>query len=254
MSILRTNNLCIAFGGLKAVDDVTFEVEPGIIKAIIGPNGAGKTTLFNLITGSLQPDSGNILFKDKPVHNFPPHRIACLRIGRTFQNIKLFPQMTVLENVMIGCHTLTQTGFLPAMLGLSSSHAEDKRSAEKAMLILQSLGLAAHASQTPSALPFGTQKNIEIARALVMDPELLLLDEPAAGLNMNETKETSEIIKKIRDRGITVVLIEHDMSLVMGISDEVMVLSSGRKIAEGSPHEVQRNQEVIRVYLGEEDA
>jgi branched-chain amino acid transport system ATP-binding protein len=254
MSILQTSNLCISFGGLKAVDDVTFEVEPGTIKAIIGPNGAGKTTLFNLVTGNLRPDTGSILFKDKPVHNLPPHKIACLRISRTFQNIKLFPQMTVLENVMIGCHTLTQTGFIPAMLGLSSSIAEDRHSAEKAMLILQSLGLAEHASKTPSALPFGTQKNIEIARALVMDPELLLLDEPAAGLNMNETKDMAEIIKKIRDRGITVVLIEHDMSLVMGISDEVMVLSSGRKITEGPPHEVQRNPEVIRIYLGEEDA
>jgi branched-chain amino acid transport system ATP-binding protein len=254
MSFLDVKNMCRAFGGLRAVDDVSFAVGKNQIKAVIGPNGAGKTTLFNLITGSLKSDSGEVYIDGAPIHNLPPHRIARRGISRTFQNIKLFSHMTVLENVMIGRHIRSRAGFLQAMLRLPRSRREEREIRERSWEVLSVLGIADLALKEATSLPFGTQRIVEIARALATEPSLLFLDEPAAGLNIYETARVSEMITKIRERGVTVLVIEHDMSLVMNISDEIVVLSSGKKIAEGVPAEIQKNEEVVRVYLGEDDA
>jgi len=254
MSFLEVKNMCRSFGGLRAVDGVSFSVEKNAIKAVIGPNGAGKTTLFNLIAGSLAPDSGEVSIGGKSIHNLPPYRIALSGISRTFQNIKLFSHMTVLENVMIGRHIRSRSGFIPAMLHLPRSRHEEREIRERSMEILEHMEIGGLADQEAMSLPFGKQRIVEIARALATEPTLLLLDEPAAGLNLYETAQVSEMITRIRERGITVLVIEHDMSLVMNISDEIVVLSSGRKIAEGVPTEIQKNDEVIRVYLGDDDA
>jgi len=254
MSYLDIKNMCRAFGGLKAVDDVSFSVERNAIKAVIGPNGAGKTTLFNLIAGSLEPDAGEAFIGGSPIHNLPPYLIARQGISRTFQNIKLFSHMTVLENVMIGRHIRSRSGLLQAMLRLPRSRKEEREIRERSMELLEMMGIGDLAGQEATSLAFGKQRIVEIARALATEPSLLLLDEPAAGLNIYETAQVSDTIMKIREKGITILVIEHDMSLVMNISDEIVVLSSGKKIAEGVPTDIQRNEEVIRVYLGEEDA
>jgi len=254
MSFLTIQGLSRSFGGLRAVDDVSFSVERNMIKAVIGPNGAGKTTLFNLISGALAPDSGEVAVDGSPIQGRPPYRIARQGISRTFQNIKLFTHMSVLENVMIGRHIRTRAGFVQAMLRLPGARREEREIREKSMDILKLLGIDDLAGQEASSLPFGKQRIVEFARALATEPVLLLLDEPAAGLNIYETAHISDMITTIRERGVTVLVIEHDMSLVMNISDEITVLSSGKKIAEGVPSEIQRNPEVIRVYLGEEDA
>ncbi len=254
MGFLEVAHICRSFGGLRAVDDVSFEVGRHQIKAVIGPNGAGKTTLFNLITGTLRCDSGEALIDGVPIQNQPPHRIARRGISRTFQNIKLFSNMTVLENVMVGRHIRSRAGFVQAMLRLPGARREEREIRERSLEILEVMEIANLADQDAASLPFGTQRIVEIARALATEPALLLLDEPAAGLNIYETARVSEMITKIRDRGVTVLVIEHDMSLVMNISDEIVVLSSGKKIAEGVPADIQKNEEVIRVYLGEDDA
>ncbi len=254
MGFLDIQYLCRSFGGLKAVNDVSFSLKPGQIKAVIGPNGAGKTTLFNLVSGSLKPDSGEVFFGDKPIHGMEPHQIASLGIARTFQNIKLFPQMTVLENVMVGRHIRSRSGFLSAMFRMPWTVREERSLCEHAMEFLEFFGLQDMAGIEAGSIAFGKQRTVEFARALAMDPTLLLLDEPAAGLNIHETTELAAQIASIRDRGITVLLIEHDMSLVMDISDEITVLSSGKKIAEGIPADIQKNTEVIKVYLGEDYA
>ena len=254
MSFLTIQGLSRSFGGLRAVDDVSFSVERNMIKAVIGPNGAGKTTLFNLISGALARDSGEVAVDGSPIQGRPPYRIARRGISRTFQNIKLFTHMSVLENVMIGRHIRTRAGFVQAMLRLPGARREEREIREKSMDILKLLGIDDLAGQEASSLPFGKQRIVEFARALATEPVLLLLDEPAAGLNIYETAHISDMITTIRERGVTVLVIEHDMSLVMNISDEITVLSSGKKIAEGVPSEIQRNPEVIRVYLGEEDA
>ncbi|MBN2158135.1 MAG: ABC transporter ATP-binding protein [Spirochaetes bacterium] len=254
MSFLEMKQLSRSFGGLRAVDDVSFNVEKNSITAVIGPNGAGKTTLFNLISGALAPDSGEAYIDGRPIHRLPPYRIARHGISRTFQNIKLFPHMTVLENVMIGRHIRSRSGFLSAMLRLPGSRAEEQQIQERSMEILALMGIEGIAGQEAGSLPFGKQRIVEFARALATEPSLLLLDEPAAGLNMYETAQVSELITKIRGRGVTVLVIEHDMSLVMNISDMIVVLSSGKKIAEGLPSDIQKNREVIRVYLGEDNA
>jgi branched-chain amino acid transport system ATP-binding protein len=252
--LLETKNLHRSFGGVHAVKDVSFHVPTGAIKAVIGPNGAGKTTLFNLIAGTLAPHRGEVVFQGKPITGRKPHAVAALGIARTFQTTKLFSHMTVLENVMMGRHTRTRSGFLAGMLNLPWTWREHRQTEAKARAILDELGLSAHAGETAHNLPFGRQRLVEFARALATEPSLLLLDEPAAGLNIYETQELSQLILKIRNTGVTCLVVEHDMSLVMNISDEVVVLDQGQKIAEGPPSAIQRNPEVIRVYLGDDHA
>jgi branched-chain amino acid transport system ATP-binding protein len=253
-TLLETKGLHRFFGGLHAVNDVSIAVSQGAIKGVIGPNGAGKTTLFNLIAGTIQPHNGEVIFRGKKITALKPHAVACRGIARTFQTTKLFSNMTVLENVMMGRHCRTRCGFISGMLNLPCTWREDKQTKEKALSILKDLGLAEYAFETASNLPFGRQRLVEFARALAMEPQLLLLDEPAAGLNIYETKELARLILWIRDRGVTCLVVEHDMSLVMAICDDVVVLDQGRKIAEGPPRAVQRNPEVIRIYLGDSDA
>jgi len=241
------------FGGLHAVNNVSFKVEPGTIKAVIGPNGAGKTTLFNLIAGGLEPSSGTITFKGRPIQGLKPHRVAALGMARTFQNIKLFHGMTALENVMLGRHIRSRSGILAGMFNLPRTWKEEKDIRTRSMDLLELLDIARYADVEATSLAFGQQRAVEMARALAMEPDLLLLDEPAAGLNIYETAEIARLIGRTRDMGITVLLVEHDMSLVMDISDEIVVLSFGEKIAEDVPDEIQRNPDVIKIYLGEDE-
>jgi len=253
-SLLEIRSLSRSFGGLKAVDEVSFAVPAGAIKSVIGPNGAGKTTLFNLISGMLACDSGTVLQNGREISGFQPHRIAELGISRTFQTTKLFSRMSVLENVMVGRHTRTKAGFLAGVLNLPWTWKEEREIRERSLELLDSLGLADAAGELASNLPFGRQRLLEIARALATEPSLLMLDEPAAGLNIYETREMADLVLKIRGWGISVLLVEHDMSLVMDISDEIVVLNYGRKVAEGEPAEIQRDPEVIRIYLGGDHA
>jgi branched-chain amino acid transport system ATP-binding protein len=252
-TLLETRNLNRYFGGLHAVKDVSFTVTRGMIKAVIGPNGAGKTTLFNLVAGSITPNSGEVRFRGRSITAWKPHAVAAQGIARTFQTTKLFPQMTVLENVMMGRHPRTRAGFIAGMLNLPRTWREEREVRSKAMEILADLNLTDYAKETAANLSFGRQRLVEFARALATEPEILLLDEPAAGLNIYETQALSRLILRIRDRGITCLVVEHDMSLVMSISDDVVVLDQGAKIAEGPPRVIQRNPEVIRVYLGDDD-
>jgi len=253
-ALLEVTELSRAFGGLQAVNKVSFNVPKDKIKALIGPNGAGKTTLFNLISGMLAPDSGSILFNGSPIHGLQPYRIASKGLARTFQHIKLFPKMTALENVMLGRHTHSKAGFLSGMLSLPWTWKEEKAIREKSLEVMGFLGVSELAGTEATSLAYGQQRVVELARALACEPDLLLLDEPAAGLNMRETAEMAHLITKIREQGITVLIVEHDMSLVMDISDEIIVLSYGEKIADDVPLAIQKNREVIRTYLGEEDA
>ena len=254
MALLELTHVHKRFGGLHAVNDVSFAVQPGQIKAVIGPNGAGKTTLFNCIAGTFPPSEGSVHFNGQPIEGLDTHRIASRGLSRTFQNIKLYPGLTALENVMIGRHCRSRAGFWAGMLRLPSTFREEREIRERSLEYLELLGIADLADSEATSLAFGQQRAVEFARALAAEPTLLLLDEPAAGLNIYETAEVARLITTIRDRGITVLLVEHDMSLVMDISDEIVVLSFGQKIAEDTPHNIQQNTEVIRIYLGEEDA
>jgi branched-chain amino acid transport system ATP-binding protein len=254
MALLEIINMSKHFGGLQAVKDVSFTVRQNCIKAVIGPNGAGKTTLFNLVSGFLAPDSGVILFKDAPIQGISPHEIAARGLSRTFQHIRLFAHMTALENVMVGCHVRSGAGFLAGMLNLPFTWREEREIRAKSLRLMDFLGIAGLAEAEATSLSYGQQRAVELARALASGPTMLLLDEPVAGLNMRETADMAKLISSIRDLGITVLIVEHDMSLVMNISDEVIVLSYGEKIADDTPHAVQNNPEVVRVYLGEEDA
>ncbi|MEA2115857.1 MAG: ABC transporter ATP-binding protein [Thermodesulfobacteriota bacterium] len=251
--MLELNSVHKQFGGLRAVDDVSFDVQEGAIKAVIGPNGAGKTTLFNLIAGNLSPTSGTIRFQGQEIQGKKPHQIAALGMSRTYQNIKLFHGMTALETVMVGRHVQSRAGFLSGMFHLPSAWKEEKEIREKSLQLLELMEIAEFADVEATSLAFGQQRAVEMARALATEPALLLLDEPAAGLNIYETAELARLITRIRDMGITVLLVEHDMSLVMDISDEIVVLSFGCRIAEDEPLAIQNNPEVIKIYLGEDD-
>jgi branched-chain amino acid transport system ATP-binding protein len=252
MPLVEVTGVSKRFGGVQAVNDVSFRVERGMIKAVIGPNGAGKTTLFNMVSGFVAPDTGTIRLEGHPIHGQPPHRVAARGVSRTFQNIRLFAQMSALENVMVGRHLRARSGFLAGMLGLGRARREDREVRQRALEVMEFLGIAALADADATRLAYGQQRAVELARALASDPELLLLDEPAAGLNMRETRDLAQLITRVRARGITVLLVEHDMSLVMDICDEVLVLSYGEKIADAEARAVQQDPQVVRIYLGEE--
>lgn len=249
--LLEVSGLHHWFGGLHAIDGVSFTCPAGAIKAIIGPNGAGKSTLFNLVAGAFPPVDGRVSFAGREVTGLPPHRIAALGVARTFQASRLFPGMSVLENVMAGRYARGRSGFLAGMLRLPSARRDEREARRRALETLEGFGIADLAGADARSLPFGRQRVVEIARAMVGEPRLVLLDEPASGLNIRETERLGDLIRDIRARGVTVLIVEHDMSLVMDISDEVVVLDRGALVAEGTPHEVQADPRVVAIYLGE---
>jgi len=251
--ILKLEHISKNFGGLAALSEVNFGVEEGEILGVIGPNGAGKTTLFNLITGVFAPTSGAILLRDQPLIGLRPHKVTEMGISRTFQNIRLFSHMSALENVMVGAHCRTHAGLWQGLWRTKTQQGEERAIREKSEALLELVGIIDDKNTPASSLPYGKQRRLEIARAMGTDPELLLLDEPTAGMNESETEELRQLIKKIQSMKKTVVLIEHDMHLVMNVCERLVILNFGRKIAEGPPNEIQENKDVIEAYLGREE-
>jgi len=248
--MLKIEGITKIFGGLTALDNVTFGIKNGSITGVIGPNGAGKTTLFNIVTGLYAQTAGEVYLSEKNISFLAPETLAGLGLVRTFQNVELFGQMTVLENVMVGLHTKSASGIISCAFKLPGQVKEEKAVKKRAMHWLEFTGMADLAEVTAANLPFGKGRILEISRALAVEPRVILMDEPAAGLNSRETMQLAALIKKIRESGITIVLVEHDMDLVMAICDYIIVLNLGKKLAEGTPREIQENQAVIEAYLG----
>ena len=251
--LLEISGITKHFGGLAAVKDIGFGVNEGSIVALIGPNGAGKTTLFNIITGTLSPEKGSIRIKGRDMVGLKPFQIASAGITRTFQNLQLFSSMTVLENVMAGAYLRSKKGFIHSFFSFPGSCPEEKKIREESLTLLEEIGLMETAGTPASALPFGKQRLLEIARALASDPALVLLDEPAAGLNPAETEVLTNYLKKLKTKGTAMILIEHDMQTVMEAADRIVVLNFGQMIAEGMPAEIQANPDVVKAYLGEDE-
>ena len=250
-TVLQVHDLGISFGGLRAVDSLGFDVEENQLFSVIGPNGAGKTTVFNIISGFYKPNTGSVLFRGTELIGKKPHAVTATGVGRTFQNLELFGRLSVLQNLMVARHLSTRTDFWREIVFSRRTKNEEKAAREASLSILKRLDLLHHADTAINEFPFPVQKRVELGRALALEPKLLLLDEPAAGLNSVETAELSDIIVRIRDEmGITIVLVEHDMSMVMKISERIVVLDHGQKIAEGAPLEVRSNKAVIEAYLG----